>query len=116
MFDPSVGDELVAARVVSAPWLTSLQAFGQDVSFVFETAAGTVEVERETVMATFDIHHDDKTFSTDAMKAEKPSFPALQQAAVRYRWDGEEAYGMLERSYPLDKIKTRDVLPVHTAV
>ena len=57
-------------------------------------------------MATFDIHHDDKTFSTDAMKAEMPSFPALQQAGVRYRWDGEEAYGMLRAiSYPLDKIK-----------
>jgi hypothetical protein len=31
-----------------------------------------------------------------------PSFPAFQQAGVRYRWDGEEAYGM---SYPLEKIK-----------
>jgi hypothetical protein len=28
----------------------------------------------------------------------------LQQAGVRYRWDGEEAFGMLERSNPLDKI------------
>jgi hypothetical protein len=26
---------------------------------------------------------------------------------VRYMWDGEQAYGMLERSNPLDKI-TRD--------
>ena len=34
---------LVAARVVSAPWLTELQALGQDVSFVFETEAGRVE-------------------------------------------------------------------------
>jgi hypothetical protein len=33
-----------------------------------------------------------------------PSFPALQQAGVRYVWDGEEAYGMLERSYPMEKI------------
>jgi len=24
-------------------------------------------------------------------------------AGVRYRWDGEETYGMLERSNPLDK-------------
>jgi hypothetical protein len=35
---------------------------------------------------------------------EMPSFPALQQAGVRYRWEGEETYGMLERSNPLDKI------------
>jgi len=96
--------ELVAAKVVSAPWLTELRALGQDVSLVLETEGRRVEIEGETVMATFDIHHDDRTFSTDAMKAEMPSFPALQQAAVRYRWDGEECYGMLERSSPLDKI------------
>jgi hypothetical protein len=33
-----------------------------------------------------------------------PSLPALQQACVRYRWHGEETFGMLERSNPLDKI------------
>jgi hypothetical protein len=32
------------------------------------------------------------------------TFPALQQAGVRYRWNGEETYGMLERSSPMDKI------------
>jgi hypothetical protein len=32
------------------------------------------------------------------------TFPALQQAGVRYRWDGEETYGMLERSIPMDKL------------
>ena len=32
------------------------------------------------------------------------SFSAGQQAGVRYTWDGEEAYGMLERSNPPDKI------------
>lgn len=39
-----------------------------------------------------------------ALKQEMPSFPALQQAGVRYAWYGEQAYGMLERSNPLDKI------------
>jgi hypothetical protein len=32
------------------------------------------------------------------------TFPALQQAGVRYRWDGEETIGMLERSMPRDKL------------
>jgi hypothetical protein len=32
------------------------------------------------------------------------TFPALQQAGVRYRWDGEETNGMLERSMPMDKL------------
>jgi hypothetical protein len=36
-----------------------------------------------------------------------PNFPALQQVGVRYRWDGEETFGILERSSPMDKISRR---------
>jgi len=43
-------------------------------------------------------------YSSQALKQEMASFPALQQAGVRYRWDGEEAFGMLERSNPLDQL------------
>lgn len=32
------------------------------------------------------------------------TFPALQQTAVRYRWDGEQSIGMLERSRPMGRI------------
>jgi hypothetical protein len=32
------------------------------------------------------------------------SFPALQQAGVRYTWDGEQSIGMLERSIPTDQL------------
>ena len=95
---------LVPARVVEAPWLTRLQPLGQAVPLVLETDRGTVAIEGETVVSTFDIHHDDKTFSTEALKQEMANFPALQQCGVRYRWDGEETYGMLERSNSLDKI------------
>ena len=95
---------LEAARVVQAPWLTRLKALGEDVSLVLQTADGTVKIAGETVFSTHDIHHDDDTYSVRAMKKETPSFPALQQAGVRYRWDSEETYGMLERSTPLDKI------------
>jgi hypothetical protein len=95
---------LIPARVVQAPWLTRLQALGEDVSLVLETDSGTVQIEGETVFSTHDIHHNDDTYSVHAMRNEIPNFPALQQAGVRYRWDGEETYGMLERSNPLDKI------------
>jgi hypothetical protein len=95
---------LIPARVVQAPWLTRLQPLGEDVSLVLETGDGTVVIEGETVFSTHDIHHDDDMYSMHALKAEMPSFPALQQAGVRYRWEGEETYGMLERSNPLDKI------------
>ncbi|MEZ0053255.1 hypothetical protein ABIA30_004282 [Mycobacterium sp. MAA66] len=96
--------ELIPARVIEAPWLTRLQALGEDVSLVLETSTGTVRIEGKTVFSTHDIHHDDDMYSMHALKQEMPIFPALQQAGVRYRWDGEDTYGMLERSNPLDKI------------
>lgn len=95
---------LVPARVVQAPWLRRLQALGEDVSLVLETADGEVGIEGETVFSTHDIHHDDDMESMEAMVAEMPDFPALQQAGVRYRWEGEEAFGMLERSSPMSSI------------
>jgi len=98
---------LIPARVVEAPWLTRLQPVGEDVSLVLETPSGTVRIEGDTILSTHDIHHDDKMFSTQAFKQETPSFPALQQAGVRYRWGGEQTFGMLERSNPLDKITRR---------
>lgn len=33
-----------------------------------------------------------------ALKQETADFSALQQAGVRYSWDGEQTFGMLERS------------------
>ena len=97
--------ELIPARVVQAPWLTRLRALGEDVSLVLETAQGQVAIEGETVFSTHDVHHNDDTYSVNALKAEMPSFPAVHQAGVRYRWDGEETYGMLERSNPVEKLE-----------
>ncbi len=102
VFDGDGG--LRPTRVIEAPWLTRLQPVGEDVALVLETASGTTRIEGETILSTHDIHHNDKMFSTHALNREMPNFPALQQAGVRYRWDGEQAYGMLERSNPLDNI------------
>ena len=52
----------------------------------------------------WDIAHDDQMWATQAMKKVAPQFLPLQQAGVRYRWEGEETYGMLERSYHREKI------------
>jgi hypothetical protein len=95
---------LIPARVVQAPWLTCLQAVGEDVSLILETPDAEVHIAGETVFSAHDVHHSDDMYSMHALKKEMPSFPALQQAGVRYRWDGEETYGMLERSTPLDKL------------
>jgi hypothetical protein len=96
--------DLVPARFAEAPWLRRLQPLHEDVSLVLETPRGKVRIAGETILSTYDIHHDDKTFSHQSLKQEMPVFPALQQAGVRYRWDGEETFGMLERSSPLDQI------------
>jgi hypothetical protein len=97
--------ELIGARVVEAPWLTRLQPLGEDVSVVLETADGTVRIEGETVVSTHDITDPSEVPADQLAKLANWTFPALQQAGVRYRWDGEETYGMLERSIPMDKIE-----------
>ena len=79
---------LVPARVVDAPWLSSLRPNGQDVSCVIETVTGrTVAVSGSTTLSTFMV-----------MPPEVGGGMQLQQAIVRYSWDGEESIGMVERS------------------
>jgi len=105
LFDgPDSGGELIPARAVQAPWLTRLQPRGEDVSVVLETARGTVRIDGETVVSTHDITDPGEVPAEMLEKMANWTFPALQQAGVRYRWDGEEAIGMLERSSPMDKI------------
>ncbi|KUH99139.1 hypothetical protein [Mycobacterium sp. IS-3022] len=95
---------LVPARVVEAPWLRRLRPRGEDVSLELETDRGTVRIEGETVVSTHDIT-DRREIPADRLALMANwTFPALQQAGVRYRWDGEEAIGMLERSIPMDQI------------
>jgi hypothetical protein len=79
---------LVPARAVDPPWLSSLAASGQDVSFGMETVDGTTyEVRGETKLSTFMV-----------MPKELAGGLQLQQAICRYTWDGETSAGMLERS------------------
>jgi hypothetical protein len=79
--------ELIPARVVRAPWLRSLTPQGDDVSCVLETADRTVTIGGETALSTFMV-----------MPPDVGGGMQLQQAIVRYAWDGEESVGMLERS------------------
>jgi hypothetical protein len=85
--------ELVPAKVRKAPWLRHLVGNGEDVSLELETADGVTRIEAQTVVATYELG-----------LAGYPQFPVLSQCTVRYRWDGEKTYGMLERSSMRDKI------------
>ncbi len=90
--------QLVPACVIEAPWLTRLHpVLGAEVPVVLETADGVERIDGVTVVST---HHVQRgpVSDDDAAKAANWSFPPLQQAGVRYTWDGEQAIGMLERS------------------
>ena len=85
---------LIPARVVEVPWLSKLVASGDDVSFVLETERGKISVQGTTFINT-----------RSRGGADLPrEFPIVQQSHVRYRWDGEESCGMLERSTPGNKV------------
>jgi hypothetical protein len=96
--------ELVPARVVEAPWLRRLHPRGEDVSVGLQTALGTERIEGETVLSTHDITDPSDVPAEQLAQMANWTFPALQQAGVRYRWNGEDTMGMLERSSPLDKV------------
>jgi hypothetical protein len=84
--------ELIPARVIRPPFLRTLTPQGEDVSLVLETAKGTVEIGGETLMSTFMV-----------MGPESGSLQ-LQQALVRYTWNGESGTGMMERSITPDSL------------
>lgn len=92
----SPGDEaLTPARAVSVPWLRDLVARDEDVSLVLETLGGRqVPIKGTTYAPTHDPFR----------RPEYPRFPVLFQGGVRYEWDGEVSYGMLERSSMRDRI------------
>ena len=77
---------LIPARAVKSPWLDHFQYSGEDVGLEFDTPKGRIRMEAVTAMGM-------PTISRGT-----GGFPPLFQSIVRYRWDGEEAYGMMERS------------------
>jgi hypothetical protein len=86
--------KMVPATLVDAPWLKRMQPHGEDVSFTLRTAAGDVDIVGETCL------------SSCLPGGTSPDFPpALHQAGVRYTWDGEQAFGMMERSIPVDQLR-----------
>lgn len=76
------------ARAVRSPWLTRAIGQGDDASLELETELGIARIEGATALSTFRIGNPDMSGFN------------LQQTGARYRWDGQSAYGMLERSTP----------------
>ena len=81
------GSRMISAKVVDAPWLRRVVPSGDGVSLTLESELGLTRIAGETVLSTFRIGNPDL-----------PGMMHLQQAAVRYTWGGETAFGMIERS------------------
>jgi hypothetical protein len=76
----------VAARVARAPWMRRLVPGGDDASLVLESELGEIRIEGQVLLSMFD-HHN----------FEMASSSILHQGTARYRWDGEETIGLIER-------------------
>ena len=77
---------LYPARIVKAPFLRRIVFEGDDVSVELESALGHTRIEGVTALSTFRIGNPDLGGLN------------LQQGGARYTWDGQSAYGMVERS------------------
>jgi hypothetical protein len=76
----------VPARIVQSPWMTRLEANGEDVPLILKSEDCMIQIAGKTMLSTFDHHLFEMANSS-----------VLQQCAVRYSWDGEETIGLMER-------------------
>jgi hypothetical protein len=95
------------ARVLEAPWMTEFVPHDGPVDLLLETDAGRVRIEGRTHDSTF-VQKGNPMFG-DWTQNGSETFMALpfHQGGARYVWDGEVTYGMIERSYPADKMLKR---------
>jgi hypothetical protein len=92
-----VDGRMIPARIVEVSWLTRMVPSGEDVSFVLESELGRTEISAKTAYSVF--IPEGEAFPTEG------SWPLYwQQSGVEFTWDGESAYGMMERSSSPDKV------------
>lgn len=76
----------LAATVAEAPWMHRLEPAGDGTPLVLETAEGPIRIEGRSVLKMFDHHYFEMAGSS-----------VLEQGVARYRWDGAESIGLIER-------------------
>lgn len=76
--------KVVPAQILDRPWLQNEHVDNDTFSFIIRTTKGESRVEARTHAST--------------IAAQSDHFPLLQQGIGQFRWEGEEAYGMIERS------------------
>ena len=78
--------KLYPARIVKAPFLRRIVFEGDDVSVELQSELGHTHIQGVTALSTFRVGNPDIGGLN------------LQQGGARYTWDGQSAYGMVERS------------------
>jgi hypothetical protein len=78
------------AHATKIPWLRKIMLEGDDVSLELESDLGVTRIEGRTLLSSFHIGNP----GVNGMNN--------QQGSVRYRWDGQEVMGMIERSSPME--------------
>ena len=76
------------ARAVKIPWLRRIVGQGDDASLALESELGVIRIDGVTTPSTFRVGNPDIGGLN------------LQQGGVKYSWDGQNTYGMIERSSP----------------
>ena len=79
---------MYAARAVKMPWLRRPVAEGDDATVELESELGITRIEGRTLLSTFRIHNAEMAGGRFN----------LQQTGAHYSWDGQAAFGMMERS------------------
>jgi hypothetical protein len=96
------GRRKIYGRVVEAPWMTRFVRSGDTVDVVIDTGEGREVIRGTTSFVTAFAPNASLFGDWRENGAPRRLGPlAVQQAGALYRWGGEGAYGMIERSYPV---------------
>lgn len=99
------GRRKVRGKVAKAPWLTDVDpAAGASVDLRLDTAQGEVAIDGRLAFATA-FRPNASLFGDWTENGEPRRLGPLhvQQAGALYRWGGEEAFGMIDRSWPASR-------------
>jgi hypothetical protein len=95
-----VHGKTIPAKAVRAPWMTRFDDGDRDASFALEAADGPISIGGEVAMSTYVRRVSDLNTRFGMPFLGGGDLLGFHQGIARYDWDGEVAFGMVERSYP----------------
>ena len=98
--------ERLEAAIVESPWLDCLEPGGETFRLKLESRAGTTVIDGETAATVFVTQGAGDDLGYIRPGVHTTGALVLGQSMARYRWDDEETYDLLERSAPLDKLRS----------